>query len=222
MPTVFAIFIVTMALTIAMVYKQFSVKRVFLVIACTVAASMSNAILETVNYGVLTICSSVTENILKDNVMYAFMSTIPFRFIEFGFVMLYIKKKRDIDQKVRVNLWQLILKNKGQRFFAVIVSVFNISWLAGFTKIFAIDKILINGGVKMAPSLLMLMGAVLVPIIAYIALLFSIYNARARELYVKSLNRDSLIARINIAKYYADNRNYEKVKTVLNEIIERG
>lgn len=216
----FVLFVITMSVTITLIYKQFKLKRVILVLFCTVTACMSNMILEILNYGLLMKCSPINETILKENVLYAFLSSIPFRTIELLFVLLYAKHKKDIDYKVRVNLWQQIVKNKEQRYFAIIVSIFNVLWVIGSLKLFILDNILIECNVKLAPSLFLLAGDILLPLVVFASLLFSIYCARAREIYVKSVNRDLLISRVNIAKYYANKNNYKKVETILDEVVE--
>ncbi len=214
----FIVFIFVMSSTIWFAYNQKTFKKFVMVFVCVSIACVSNALLELFEYVIIMNCSTITEITLKEHVFYAFISTIPYRILEFSIIVLYIKKQKDIDQKIRVHLYQSILNNGDQRYIAVLTTIFNLIWIAGSVKVFVIDKILINDNMKITTSLIILIGDIIVPIVTYISLFFSIYNARARELYIKSLNRDLLISRVNIARYYANKRKYQKVNMILNEI----
>lgn len=216
----FTLFVFVMSITILSIYRQYTLKRMFLVFVCTVTACVSNMILEILNYGILMMCTPLTEIILKDNIYYAFISSLPFRVVELLFVVLYIKHKKFFEYKARVNLWQQLIRNKDQMYFAVVVSIFNILWVVGSVKLFIIDNILLKSNIRLAPSLFLLTGDILLPVVIFTSLLFSIYCTRARDIYIKSSNRDLLISKVNIAKYYSNKNNYIKVKEILDEVVE--
>ena len=80
-PINFILFIFSMTITLIIMYKQFTLKRVFLVFVCAVTACLSNMILEILNYSILILGVPITDLILKENVIYAFVFSLPFRFI---------------------------------------------------------------------------------------------------------------------------------------------
>ena len=219
-PINFIIFIFSMTLTLIIMYKQFTFKKVFLVFVCSVTACLCNMILEILNYSILILGVPITDVILKENVIYAFVFSLPFRFIELIIMILYIKHRKDIDYRVRISLTQQIIRNKEQRCFALIVSIINIIWIIGSVKIFIIDKILINFNLSFSTKLFLLVGDILTPILIFGTLMFSIYCSRARDIYLKASKRDLFTSKVNIAKYYASNQNYEKVETILDEVAE--
>ncbi len=216
----FTVFVLIMSTTLVLIYRLYNIKRILLIFICTVTACVSNMIFEILNYGILMMCTPLTESILKTNVLYAFLSSLPFRIIEILFIIMYIRHKKNIDYKIRINLWQQIIRNKDQRYFALIVSIFNILWVVGSIKLFIIDTVLVKSNIKLAPSLFLLIGDILLPVALFVSLIFSIYCARAREIYIRSMNRDLLISKVNIAKYYANKSKFEKVENILDEVIE--
>lgn len=219
-PINFIIFIFSMTLTLIIMYKQFTFKRVFLVFVCTVTACLCNMILEILNYSILILGVPINDVILKENAIYAFVFSLPFRLIELIIMALYIKHRKEIDYRVRINLTQQIIRNKEQRYFALIVSIINIFWIIGSVKIFIIDKILINFNLSFSTKLFLLVGDILTPILIFGTLMYSIYCSRARDIYLKASKRDLFTSKVNIAKYYASNQNYKKVETILDEVAE--
>lgn len=218
MSIVFIIFVMTMCLTIVLCYKKYTLKTAGLVIISTVIACVINVLLELINYGILMKCAGITELILKDSIFIAFISSLPFRLLEIGTVILYIKMRKDLEQKIRVNLWQTILKNKKQRILAIIVSIFNIFWVAASLKIFGIDKILLVKSIDISTALLIMIGDVLVPVLLYIFLVYTIYITRKNEVYLKRLNKGFIFTHANVAKYYIESGKYRKAISVLDEI----
>ncbi|PYG88591.1 hypothetical protein LY28_01442 [Ruminiclostridium sufflavum DSM 19573] len=200
MTLIFIIFVLVMVLTICIIYNQKSLKKVFIVFTCVSAACMTNAMLEIANYKIIMLCTNITEETLKENIVNAFFSSLPIRLIEISIIIIYIKKHKYIDKKLSTSIWHSILKDKEQSMFAVIASFFNILWIVASVKVFVLDKFLINGSFNIKTSLLILMGDIIVPIMIYICFFFSVYNIMAKEAYIERLNRDLDIARKNMSK----------------------
>lgn len=169
---------------------------------------MSNAMLEIVNYKVIMLCTNINEVNLKDNIINAFVSSLPIRVVELGIIILYLRKKKYFDEKINTNMWKIVLKDEELGLFSLIASVFNIIWIVASVKIFVLDKFLINSSLDTQTSLLILMGVIVVPIIIYICLFFSVYNIQAREAYIERLNRDLIKARENLAKNETHRDNF--------------
>lgn len=115
-------------------------------------------------------------------------------------------------------MWQTILKNKKQRILAIIVSVFNIFWVAASLKIFGIDKLLLVKSIDVSTALLIIIGDVLVPVLLYIFLVYTIYITRKNEVYLKKLNKGLIFTHANVAKYYIESGQYQKAINALDEI----
>lgn len=197
---VFIIFIFTMVLTICLLYNQRTVKKVLMTFTCVSVACVSNAMLEIVNYKIIMLCTNINEIILKENIINAFVSSLPIRVVELGIIILYFKKQKDIDERIDINIWKLVLKDEGLSLFSIVASIFNILWIVASVKIFILEKLLINSKLSTHTSLLVLMGAIIVPIMIYICLFFSVYNIQSREAYIDNLNKDLIAARKNLIK----------------------
>lgn len=208
MTIVFIVFVFIMVLTICLLYSQKTLKRIFAVFTCVSVACMSNAMLEIVNYKVIMLCTNINEVNLKDNIINAFVSSLPIRVVELGIIILYLRKKKYFDEKINTNMWKIVLKDEELGLFSLIASVFNIIWIVASVKIFVLDKFLINSSLDTQTSLLILMGVIVVPIIIYICLFFSVYNIQAREAYIERLNRDLIKARENLAKNETHRDNF--------------
>lgn len=208
MTIVFIVFVFIMVLTICLLYNQKTLKRIFAVFTCVSVACMSNAMLEIVNYKVIMLCTNINEVNLKDNIINAFVSSLPIRVVELGIIILYLRKKKYFDEKINTNMWKIVLKDEELGLFSLIASVFNIIWIVASVKIFVLDKFLINSSLDTQTSLLILMGVIVVPIIIYICLFFSVYNIQAREAYIERLNRDLIKARENLAKNETHRDNF--------------
>jgi hypothetical protein len=197
-----------MVLVICLLYNQKTLKRIFAVFSCVSLACMSNAMLEIVNYKIIMLCTNINEVNLKENIINAFVSSLPIRVVELGIIILYLRKKKYFDEKINTNIWKIVLKDEELGLFSLIASVFNIVWIVASVKIFILDKFLINSSLDTQTSLLILMGDIVVPIIIYICLFFSVYNIQAKEAYIESLNRDLVKARENLAKNETHRDNY--------------
>jgi hypothetical protein len=208
MTIVFIVFIFIMILIICLLYNQKTLKRIFAVFTCVSVACMSNAMLEIVNYKVIMLCTNINEVNLKENIINAFVSSLPIRVVELGIIILYLRKKKYFEEKINTSIWKMVLKDEELGLFSLIASVFNIIWIVASVKIFILDKFLINSSLDTQTSLLILMGVIVVPIIIYICLFFSVYNIQAREAYIESLNRDLIKARENLAKNETHRDNY--------------
>lgn len=204
---IFLIFILVMVTMICLNYNQRSLIKVFIAFSCVSVACVSNSILEIANYKIIMLCTNTTEVILKEDIIYAFMSSLPIRAIESAIIILYVRKKKHTDNKSRTNMWQFILKNKELSLFATIASLFNILWIIASVKIFVFDKFLINSSLKIQTSMLILIGDIIVPIIIYICLFLSVYNIQAKEAYIDSLNKDLILARENLSKNEVQRNN---------------
>ncbi len=208
MTIVFIVFVFIMVLIICFLYNQKTLKRIFAVFTCVSVACMSNAMLEIVNYKVIMLCTNINEVNLKENVINAFVSSLPIRVVELGIIIIYLRKQKYFDEKINTNIWKIVLKDEELGLFSLIASVFNIIWIVASVKIFILDKFLINSSLDTQTSLLILMGVIVVPIIIYICLFFSVYNIQAREAYIERLNRDLIKARENLAKNETHRDNF--------------
>ena len=209
MTIVFIVFVFIMVLMICLLYNQRTLKRIFAVFTCVSVACMSNAMLEIVNYKIIMLCTNINEVNFKDNIINAFVSSLPIRVVELGIIVIYLRKKKYFDEKISTNIWKTLIKDEEIGLFSLIASVFNIIWIVASVKIFILDKFLINSSLETQTSLLILMGVIVVPIIIYICLFFSVYNIHAREAYIEKLNGDLIKARENLAKneIHRDNFN---------------
>lgn len=209
MTIIFIVFILTMVVIICLLYKQKTLKRIFAVFSFVSVACMINAMLEIVNFKVIMLCTSINEFNLKDNIINAFVSSLPIRVVELGIIVLYLRKRKYFDEKINTNIWKTLIKDEELALFSLIASVFNIIWIVAAVKIFVLDKFLINSSLETQTTLLILMGVIVVPIIIYICLFFSVYNIQAREAYIERLNTDLIKARENLAKNEIHRDNYK-------------
>lgn len=214
----FPIFIATMSLTIILCYRKFKLTRAGLVMISTVIASVFDIILELMNYGFLMSCTTITENLLKEDIFIAFISSLPYRLIEVGTVILYIKMQKDIDQRIRVNLWQSILNNKKHRNLSIIVSIINIIWIVVSGKIFGVDNLLVAKDIGLLTSLIIVLGDVLVPVLLYVFVVYTIYTNRRTEIELKKLSKGFVITHVNVAKHYIKAGNYDRAISALEEL----
>ena len=209
MTIIFISFVFVMVLIICLLYNQKTLKRIFAVFTFVSVACISNAMLEIVNYKVIMLCTNLNEFNLKDNIINAFVGSLPIRVVELGIIILYLRKQKYFDEKINTNIWKTLIKDEELGLFSLIASVFNIIWIVAAVKIFVLDKFLINSSLETQTTLLILMGVIVVPIIIYICLFFSVYNIQAREAYIERLNTDLIKARENLAKneIHRDNFN---------------
>lgn len=207
MTIIFLIFILVMVIVICLNYNQRSLIKVFVTFSCVSVVCVSNAILEIADYKILMLCTNTTEVILKEDIINAFMCSLPIRVIEFSIIIIYLRKKKHTDKNSSTNIWQFILNNKELSIFATIASMFNILWIIASVKIFIFDKFLINSSIKIQTSMIILIGDIIVPIIIYICLFLAVYNIQAKEAYIDSLNKDLILARKNLAKNEAQRNN---------------
>lgn len=208
MTIVFIVFIFIMVLIICLLYNKKTLKRIFAVFTCVSVACMSNAMLEIVNYKVIMLCTNINEVNLKENVINAFVSSLPIRAVELGIIIIYLRKQKYFDEKINTSMWRIVLKDEELGLFSLIASVFNMIWIVASVKIFILDKFLINSSLKTQTSLLILMGVIVVPIMIYICFFFAVYNIQAREVYIERLNTDLIKARENLAKNETHRDNY--------------
>lgn len=197
---IFMIFILVMVAMICLNYNQKSLLKIIITFSCVSVACVTNSILEIAEYKIIMLCTNTTEIALKEDIINAFMCSLPIRVIELAVVILCMRKQKQTDKKIRTSLWQFILKDKELSLFAIIVSVFNILWIVASVKVFVFDKFLINGSFKMQASLLILIGDIIVPAIIYICLFLSVHNIQSKEAYIDRLNEDLILARENLAK----------------------
>jgi hypothetical protein len=209
MTIVFIVFVFIMVLIVCLLYSQKTLKRIFAVFSFVSVACMSNAMLEIINYKVIMLCTNMNEFNLKDNIVNAFVSSLPIRVVELGIIVIYLRKRKYFDEKINTNIWRTLIKDEELGLFSLIASIFNIIWIVAAVKIFVLDKFLINSSLETQTTLLILMGVIVVPIIIYICLFFSVYNIQAREAYIERLNTDLIKARENLAKNEIHRDNYK-------------
>ncbi len=204
----FMVFLFSMVIIMCLLYHQKTLKKIFAVFTCVSAACMSNAMLEFINFRIIMLYTNVTEVSLKNNIINAFVSSLPIRVVELGLIFLYLRKKKFFDEKIDTNVWKTVSKDPELSLFALVASVFNVLWIVAAIKIFIFNKFLVNSSLNTQTVLLILMGVIVVPIIIYICLFFSVYHIQAREARIASLNRDLIKARENLAKNETQRDNY--------------
>ncbi|OGO79819.1 MAG: hypothetical protein A2Y21_03405 [Clostridiales bacterium GWC2_40_7] len=129
-------------------------------------------------------------------------------------VLSFIAFKKNIYKNI--NLLMILTRNKVVMTVTIILLVFNIAFLATMCKLIGFDKIIYD--LPFISQLLIIAIVIMFPILNVYLLIIVLYSNYYKETIRVMLSKDRLNTLVSILGVYAEERNFEKIDNIVNDI----
>ncbi len=207
-----AIFLVFFSIVIC--FKLYFFKGMLISFFCTLISIFMIVFFEMPYYFWITSKLQVTMEQINQDVFSNFVFILPLRVLQIGFILLLVKHKSFENLK----FIELMVSFKENIMSGIFVLTFCIMWIAGFGKLFVLDKMFILVNTSVFEQVLYVSGILLVPIVVIYSTIMSMYNVELKYRREKFLRQEELKSKANVLKYYTEKHDYDKINAIAHEI----
>lgn len=194
-------------------YRISEVKEILKVFVCITLSFIINLIFQLAYIPLLMYGTNINLSIVSQLGITSFLWSLPEVVMIFSVISI-ITVTKNIGN--RVTILKILTRNKVVMGITISLLIFNVVFLAIMSKLIGFDKILLE--LKFTIQLVIIVMVVIFPIINISLLIIAVYSNYYRETLRVMLSKERLSTLVNILGVYAEERNYNKIDNIVNDL----
>ncbi len=197
-------------------YKISVIKEILRAFVCMILSFIVVTIFQTIYVPLLLYGTNTGIQALSQPGVTPFLWSLPELAMIFSVIAILAVRK---NTNTRVRFLMILSRNKVVLAISIALLLFNVIFLAVMIKLICFDKILLD--INFINQLLIIVTVVIFPILNVSLLMIALYSNYYRETMRLLLSRDRINTLVNILGVYAEEKNYDKIDSIVNDLYKQ-